>query len=85
MSVTLELPDDLLVRFETDRAQAEDQVLLEVAIALYREGELPPGRAAELADLSRCRFEEILIQRRVPVPYTREMVEEDFRHACGDQ
>lgn len=55
--------------------------MLELAISLYREGKMPPGRAAELAGMGRWEFHDILVKREVEMPYTKEMVEEDIRHA----
>jgi len=81
MNVTLELPDDIGLQFRQNRPQAESSVLLELAISLYREGKLPPGRAAELAGMGRWEFQDILAERKVEMPYTQEMVEEDIRHA----
>src|SRR2546426_9898514 len=83
MSVTLEIPDDFAQPLQTERAQAEAQLHLELAIALYREGKLPPGRAAEIAGLSRWEFEDILRQRQVAMPYTVADLEHDLAYAGG--
>jgi predicted HTH domain antitoxin len=83
MSVTLEIPEDFVQRLQADRPQAEAQLHLELAIALYREGKLPPGRAAELAGLTRWQFEDALRERQVPMPYTVADLEHDLSHAGG--
>jgi predicted HTH domain antitoxin len=83
MSVTLEIPDDFGQRLQADRAKAEAQLHLELAIALYREGKLPPGQAAEIAGMSRWEFEDILRQRQVPMPYTVADLEHDLVYAGG--
>jgi predicted HTH domain antitoxin len=83
MSVTLEIPEDFVQRLQTDRPQAEAQLHTELAIALYREGKLPSGRAAEIAGMTRWEFEDILRQRQVPLPYTVADLEHDFSHAGG--
>ena len=83
MSVTLDIPDDLVERLRTDRAQAEAQLRLELAIALYRDGKLPPGRAAELAGLGRWEFENVLRDRQVLMPYTLTDLEHDIAYASG--
>ena len=83
MSVTLEIPEDFVQRLQADRPQAEAQLHLEPAIALYREGKLPPGRADELAGLTRWQFEDTLRERRVPMPYTVADLEHDLSHAGG--
>ncbi len=83
MSVTLDIPEDFDHQFETNRKRAEAELHLELAIALYREGILPPGRAAEIAGLSRWQFEETLRQHRVPMPYTVADLEHDLAYVGG--
>lgn len=78
MSVTLELSPDIGERFLADRDATEPEVLRELAVALYRGGHLPPGRAAELAGMGRWEFERLLAERGVPMPYTAAMIAEDF-------
>ncbi len=82
MSVTLELPDDIGTRLLADPAQAEPAVRRELAIALYREGKLPPGRAAQLAGMDRWEFEKLLIARQVPMPRTLEDINEELPKAA---
>jgi predicted HTH domain antitoxin len=83
MSVTLELPDDIGQRLLDHDAMAESDVRRELAIALYREGKLPPGRAATVAGIDRSDFDALLIERKVPIPWTSEDVENEFHHARG--
>jgi len=81
MSVTLELPDDIGTHLLLDPARAEPQVRRELAIALYREGKLPPGRAAQLAGMDRWDFEEMLVARKVPLPRSDQSLLEEAEHA----
>ena len=83
MSVTLEIPDDFVRRLQTQREEAEAQLHLELAIALYREGKLPPGPAAELAGLSRQDFEQVLAKRQVTMPYNLEDLAHDIAYASS--
>jgi len=78
MSVTLELPDDIGFRLLDDPEHAEPDIRRELAIALYREGKLPPGRAAQLAGMDRWDFEKLLVERQVPMPWTKEDVENEM-------
>lgn len=80
MSITLELPDDIGLRLLENRAEAEPSLLRELAVVLYREGHLSPGRAAELAGMTRWEWECFIADSSTPLPYTREMVEGDLRH-----
>ena len=81
MSLTLDIPDDFAARLETRRDEAEAQLHLELAVALYRKGQLPVARAANLAGLKLAQFEEILRQRGVTMPYTMEDLEHDIAYA----
>jgi predicted HTH domain antitoxin len=83
VSVTLEIPDDFAARFQTRRAEAEAQLHLELAIALYRDGKLPLATAAEVAGLKAPAFEAILRQRGVTMPYTLGDLEHDIAYASG--
>jgi predicted HTH domain antitoxin len=73
-TVTLEVPP------ERDQAELVRLLRLELALAMYREGELSPGRAADLAGVSRWEFSDVAKARGVTTPYTSKMVEEDFAH-----
>ena len=83
MSVTLEISDDFARQLEAEPKAAEAQLHLELAIALYRQGQLPPGRAAEIAGMSRWEFEDVLRQRQIPMPYSRTDLEHDIAYASG--
>jgi predicted HTH domain antitoxin len=81
MSLTLELSDDIGDRLLNDPQHAESDVRRELAIALYREGKLSPGRAAQLAGMGRWDFEKLLVDRQVPMPWTAEDVESEILNA----
>jgi predicted HTH domain antitoxin len=83
MSVTLEIADDFARRLETQPQAAEAELHLELAVALYRAGSLPVGRAAGIASLSAQEFADILRQRRVPMPYSLVDLEHDIAYAGG--
>jgi predicted HTH domain antitoxin len=82
VSVTIEIPDDFAVRLQTRREEAEAQLHLELAIALYRKGH-PVACAASLAALKLAEFEELRRQRGVTTPYTLEHLEHDVAYASG--
>ena len=71
MSITLELPPDI----------GETEARREPAIALYREGKLPPGRAAQLAGMDRWDFDHLLFERKVPFPIMWEEIKADIENA----
>jgi len=57
----------------------------EVALALYRRGVLPLGKARLLAQMTRWEFEELLGQRRILRHYTDTNLEEDIQYGLGRQ
>lgn len=81
MSLTLDLSDDIGARLISDPEHAQADVRRELAIALYREGKLPPGRAAEVAGMDRWDFQKLLVERKVPMPWTMEDLEEEIQNA----
>ena len=83
MSLTLDIPDDFAARLQTRREEAEAQLHLELALALYHQGQLPVAHAASLAGLNHAAFEELLRQRGVTMPYTLEDLEHDVAYASG--
>lgn len=83
MSVTLEIPDDFVARLQSRREEAEAQLHLELALALYRDGKLPVARAAEIAGLKLAAFEDLLRQRGVTMPYSLADLEHDVAYASG--
>ncbi len=82
-SLTLEIPVECLPEPNRSEAESRSELLLELAIALYREGRLPTGRAATLAGLECAPFEEILRLRQVPMPYSLNDLEHDSAYARG--
>lgn len=81
MSLTLDLPDDIGIRLLLDPEHAEPDVRRELAIALYREGKLPPGRAAQVAGMDRWDFDKLLFERQVPFPRSDESILEEVQDA----
>lgn len=83
MSVTLNVSDDFANLLENQPEAAEAELHLELAVALYRSGSLPVGKAARVASMTEERFSEILRQRRVPMPYSLTDLEHDVAYASG--
>ncbi|MEK7781641.1 MAG: UPF0175 family protein [Verrucomicrobiota bacterium] len=83
MSVTLNVSDDFARRLENQPQAAEAELHLELAVALYRSGSLPVGKAARVAGMTEDRFSELLRQRRVPMPYSITDLEHDIAYASG--
>lgn len=57
---------------------SEEQLRMEIAIALYEKGILSFGQARRLAHLDYLNFETLLFERKVPYPYTSEDLHSDI-------
>jgi predicted HTH domain antitoxin len=79
-TLKLEVPREVVACLGADDQETQRVLRLELALALYREGRLPPGQAAEVAGIGRWEFADIAKARGIPTPYTREMIQEDFAH-----
>lgn len=70
---TLQIPQDIL-----DSARLTlDDLRVELAIHLYREGRLSIGKARELAGMSLWEFRQLLATRKISPHYDVEDLEED--------
>jgi predicted HTH domain antitoxin len=80
-TVTLEIPAEFAGSFGSTDEEVERNARLELAIEMYREGKWSTRKAGEFAGLNRWQFMDVLKARKVPFPYTIEMVEQDFAYA----
>jgi len=81
--ITLEVPSDVVDALRLPPREAEDEIRRELALALYRRGVLPLGKARLLAQMSRWQFDQLLGERRIPRHYTGSDLAEDIEHAHG--
>jgi predicted HTH domain antitoxin len=84
-SVTIEIPEGFTHSFGSTPEEVARNAKLELAIEMYREGEWSTGRAAEFTDMGLLEFMDLLRDRKIEKPYTKEMVEQDFAYAGGHQ
>jgi predicted HTH domain antitoxin len=56
----------------------EDELTLEIAVALYQREILSLGKAADFAGLHRMAFQAALYERKVPINYDIEDLEDDL-------
>ena len=68
------IPDDILDSLDMN----EQELLLELAIAMYAAKKISFGKARLLAGLDWYRFREILADRKIPAHYDIEQFEEDL-------
>lgn len=82
-AVTIEIPEGFTQSFGSTPEEVARNAKIELAIEMYREGKWSTGRAAEFCGMMRMAFMDLLRDRKVPMPYTEEMLEQDFAHARG--
>ncbi len=74
--MTLHIPDDVLER----AGITEREAVLELACRLFETGRLTLFFAARLAGLSPGAFEEVLLDRKIPLyQYTEDDLQHDLR------
>lgn len=78
--MSLTIPDDILSSLN----MAEEELLLELAVALYTVQKISFGTARRLAGLDWYRFREILAERKIPAHYDIEQFEEDLTNLNAD-
>ena len=84
MSVTLEVPEELLAEvFHVPAADVPRHVRIELACALYAQGRLSLGKAAELAELDRFQMGQELGRRNISRHYNPEDLKADLQYAPG--
>jgi predicted HTH domain antitoxin len=79
-TLRLEVPRESVASLGANDVETQQVLRLELALALYRDGKLPPGHASELAGINRWEFLDLAKARGIPTPYTKEMLEEDAAH-----
>ncbi len=80
MGVRLEIPDDVAQAIRLPEDRLEQELRVELAIALYREGLLSFGKARELAGLGKYEFARALGERGITRHYTSEELEDDIKY-----
>jgi predicted HTH domain antitoxin len=65
----LDIPDSVLQGLRLPQAEIARRLRMELAIALYAQGTLSIGKAAELAEMNRIDFGEVVGLRGIPRHY----------------
>ncbi len=80
-SVLIEIPEADARSFgATDDACARN-AKIELAIGMYRDGKWSTGKAGRFCGMTRIAFMDLLRDRKVEMPYTAEMLEQDLAYA----
>lgn len=83
MGVTLRISDSIVQSLRLPEEEIPARLRTELAIALYSQGALSIGKAAELAELSRFLFGELIARRGIPRHYGDEDLAQDSSYARG--
>ena len=83
MTYHVDIPASIASSLRLPEPEIEPRLRTELAIALYSQGILPFGKAAELADLSRLAFADVISQRNIPRHYTVDELAQDLEYARG--
>ena len=83
MTVHLEIPESIAGSLRLPVPEIEPRLRSELALALYAQGILPLGKAAELANISRYAFSQLAGSRQIARHYTDEDLAQDLDYARG--
>jgi predicted HTH domain antitoxin len=84
MSVTLDIPDDVMAALPVPAAERNHYVMLEIACSFYARGLLSLGRAAELAGMAKLDFGREIGERGIPRHYGKTELAADLAYAGGE-
>lgn len=83
MSLTLDIPDDVMATLPVPASERARYVMLEIACSFYARQLLSLGRAAELAGLSKFDFGREVGSRGIARHYTETELMADLAYAGG--
>ena len=84
MGMMLNIPDSVLQGLRIPEAEVAERLRTELAIALYAQGALSLGKAAELAQMDRMRFGQLVGERGIARHYTDAELTQDALYARGE-
>lgn len=88
LRVELDLPRDLLGALDVPETELETQLKMLIALELFRQDRISSGKAAELLNMSKAAFVQLLAQHGIPyfteTPQELEAQVEAARRALGE-
>jgi predicted HTH domain antitoxin len=84
MGMTLNIPDSVLQGLRIPEAEIAGRLRTELAIALYAQGALSLGKAAELAEMNRMNFGEMVGERGIARHYGDAELAQDLSYARSE-
>jgi len=82
--MTLNIPDSVVEGLRLPEGEIAQRLRLELAIALYSQEVLSLGKAAELAEMNRLSFGELIGRRGIPRHYSDEDLTQDISYARSE-
>jgi predicted HTH domain antitoxin len=79
-SVIVNIPAEFAKSFGATDEEATRNARIELAIGMYREGKWSTGKAGKFCGMTRIAFMDLLRDRKIEMPYTREMLEQDIAY-----
>ncbi|GCL36443.1 MAG: UPF0175 family protein [Cuspidothrix sp.] len=83
MSVQLSIPDSVIAAIRLPEKRIEQELLVELALALYSQELLSFGKARELAAMGKYEFGKLLGERGINRHYELAELEDDLNYASG--
>jgi predicted HTH domain antitoxin len=83
MTFHLDIPESVASSIRLPTPEIEKRLRTELAIALYSQGILSFGKAAELAGASRYAFADLIGERNIPRHYTEQDLAPDLEYGRG--
>jgi predicted HTH domain antitoxin len=80
MSIQITIPDSIVQAIRLPEKRMTEELLQELAIALYAQGALSFGKARELASAGKYEFGQLLGEREVFRHYGQEELEDDLAY-----
>lgn len=66
-TITLDLPDDILIALSESENELKDRIKLSLAMHLYASQKLTIGKASQICGMHRLEFENELSKNNIPI------------------
>ena len=83
MSVTLDIPDDVMAVLPVSASERNQDGMLEIACSFYARGLLSLGRAAKLAGMTKLDFGQEVGARGIPRDHSETELAADLAYAAA--
>ena len=68
-TINIDLPADILLTLNESENELKTRIKVSLAVQLYTQQKVTLGKAAQIAGMSRLKFETILSENEVPISY----------------